>query len=400
LDSHLESAQRSSLNTVEVEAYLRDSRQRTLAEIRRHLPSNGRYSAGLYDVMLDYPLRPAKALRPALCMATCLAVGGSLDAGLPSAAALELFHNACLIHDDVEDAALVRRHAPALHVAHGIPVAINVGDAMLAVALEPLLHNTRVLGLGPALRIFSLFSRMARESVEGQMLELRWAREKRWDLRDQDYLRMVHKKTGWYSFIAPIQMGALAGAADAVAKARLSQFALCLGVAFQIQDDLLGLEAPVAELGKDPLGDLWEGKYTLALLHALRTGQRAECERAIEILKRARPPVAASLDEQASRAHLFDKLVAVASLTDAEREMLKHSLAGSGEGFRSEADIVWLHAFVTGREGASLRHARAIARRFARRAARLLERELATIPGSLHKAFLAGVVDYVVGRTH
>src|SRR3712207_2400646 len=84
----------------EIDAYLRHCRELALAEIRRFLPTDTRHAAGLYEMMLDYPMRPAKALRPALCIGTCLALGGNLDAALPSAAAFELFHNAFLVHDD------------------------------------------------------------------------------------------------------------------------------------------------------------------------------------------------------------------------------------------------------------------------------------------------------------
>ena len=85
----------------------------------------------LFNLMLDYPLRDAKALRPALCIATCRALGGQLEEVLPSAAVLEFFHNAFLIHDDIEDQSELRRGAPTLHYAHGVPIAVNVGDAML-----------------------------------------------------------------------------------------------------------------------------------------------------------------------------------------------------------------------------------------------------------------------------
>src|SRR6185295_4699008 len=108
-----------------IEAYLQDCRQRTLATIKAYLPGDTRHTAGLYDLMLDYPMRPAKALRPALCLATSLALGGDLDAVLPSAAAFELFHNAFLVHDDIEDGSALRRHKPTLHTAHGVPIAIN-----------------------------------------------------------------------------------------------------------------------------------------------------------------------------------------------------------------------------------------------------------------------------------
>jgi geranylgeranyl diphosphate synthase type II len=342
-----------------IDSYLGDCRRLTLDELRRHLPRDTRHTAGLYDIMLDYPLRPAKALRPALCMGTCRALGGNVDAALPSAAAFELFHNALLVHDDVEDGSQRRRHGPTLHETYGVPIAVNVGDGMLAIALEPLLDNTRVLGLGPALRILDVIKRMARESVEGQMLELGWIRGRRWDIDDREYLRMVHKKTGWYSFIAPIEVGAIAAGAPAATRAALGRFALCLGVAFQIQDDLLSLESGEAEIGKDTLGDLWEGKYTLPLLHTLRSLTEHEQRDALAILARPRGP------------------------RTPERER----------------DIHRLHQLVVGRDGVSVGHARAVATRFARRAREILDGTLRDIADSVHRQFLRGLVDFVLHRS-
>src|SRR5262245_60657475 len=118
---------------MDVEGYLAECRALVLAEIRQLIPrESSPFRPILYDLMLEYPLRDAKAMRPALCIACCRALGGRLEAVLPSAAVLEFYHNAFLIHDDIEDGSHTRRGAPTLHVAHGVPIAINVGDAMLA----------------------------------------------------------------------------------------------------------------------------------------------------------------------------------------------------------------------------------------------------------------------------
>src|SRR5262249_62365742 len=90
-------------------SYLNDCRALVTDEIRRIIPGDSRYQSILYDLMLDYPLREGKALRPALCISTCRALGGHLESVLCSAAVLELYHNAFLIHDDVEDQSLMRR---------------------------------------------------------------------------------------------------------------------------------------------------------------------------------------------------------------------------------------------------------------------------------------------------
>lgn len=117
-------------------------------------------SRELREQILDYPLRPAKALRPALMFASAEAFGSCEDAVLPAAVALELCHNAFLLHDDVEDHSASRRHRPAMHVRYGVSSTINAGDGMFALAMEPLLDCTETLGLGRTLRLLRLFSRM------------------------------------------------------------------------------------------------------------------------------------------------------------------------------------------------------------------------------------------------
>jgi geranylgeranyl diphosphate synthase type II len=384
-----------------IERYLQECRRLVLAEIGRFVPLDTGDTAGLYELMLDYPLRPAKALRPALCVATCMALGGHLDAALPSAAAFELFHNAFLVHDDVEDGSHLRRHGPTLHQMYGVPIAVNVGDGMLALALEPLLDNVRAIGLGGAMRILRTFARMARESAEGQMRELGWIREGRWDLADREYLRMVHKKTGWYSFIAPVQVGAMAAAADPSIAETLGRFALLLGIAFQIQDDILSLEGTEDEVGKDALGDLWEGKYTLPLLHTLRALPPDEKREALAILGRRRPPPdGKGVVDRGARVRLFERLTGAGlSLSEADTQFLRSALLSDDAEFKDERAVRRLAALVTGRGGASLDYARAIARRHARRAADLLQHGLPSLSDSVHKQFLGALVRFVTERS-
>ncbi len=212
-------------------AYMADCRGLVLSELRALVPKAPRFKSILYDLMLDYPERSAKALRPALCIATCRALGGPLGGVLQSAAVLELYHNAFLIHDDIEDGSEKRRDGNTLHRSQGIPIALNVGDAMLALALQPLFDNMRLLGLGKALRILNAVAEMARHTAEGQALELSWIRDETWELDDLDYLRMVQRKTTWYTFITPVVVGALVAGATEAQTAQLRLFATALGSA-------------------------------------------------------------------------------------------------------------------------------------------------------------------------
>ena len=272
---------------IDLRGYLADCRQLAIDEIRRLVPADTAYGPILYDLMLDYPLRGAKGLRPALCIATCRALGGALEPVLPSAATLELYHNAFLVHDDVEDGSETRRELPTLHREHGVPIAINVGDAMLALALTPLVENTRHVGVGKALRIMQVIARMARETAEGQAMELDWVRRCHWDVTDDDYRAMVTKKTSWYSFIAPIAIGAIVAGASDEQLAALERLGRELGIAFQIRDDVLNLTSG-GSYGKEAAGDLWEGKRTLILLHALRALGEPDRDRARDILGKSR----------------------------------------------------------------------------------------------------------------
>lgn len=231
----------------------------------------------LYDLVRDYPGRGGKGLRPALCMAACGAVGGSPADAARSAAAVEMFHNGFLIHDDIEDGSLLRRGLPTLHAAHGIPLALNAGDAMFVLSMRPLMENLSELGPGMAWLIFGEIEHMVRESVEGQAIELGWVRDNPERLEDEDYFRMCLKKTCWYTTMHPLRIGALIGAGGGVAPESLNNFGYFLGLAFQIQDDLLNLVGELHKYGKEIGGDVLEGKRTLALNHLQRSlpeGQR------------------------------------------------------------------------------------------------------------------------------
>lgn len=373
---------------VDLFGYLAEARQLAIEEIKRFVPADHECSAVLYDLMLDYPLRDAKGLRPALCIATSRALGGGLEAVLPSAALLELYHNAFLIHDDVEDGSEQRRDRPTLHREHGVPVAINVGDGMLALALEPLLDNLRVVGLGKALRIMQTIARMARETAEGQAIELAWIREGRWDLDDADYERMVMKKTGWYSFIAPVMIGAIvAGAGEARVDA-LVEMARELAIAFQIRDDVLNL-GTAGRYGKESCGDLWEGKRTLMLLHMMRSLPPAEQAEARAILARPRPQAVA-----AEWLELLAALEASGDLTARGRERLA---AGPAAGqAKTAADVARLAEWIDA--CGSVAYATAIGDAHARRARQALFR--AELRPSAHRELLHALVDFTTAREH
>ena len=253
------------------------------AVARRHMQRylTQRSGAELYELAQDYPKRGGRSLRASFCLATARAFGASLEQALDSAIALELLHNAFLVHDDIEDDSEERRGAPTLHRLHDVPTAINVGDALVAMSFRPLLYNHKTLGPRLAWKIAEETERMARESVEGQALELSWRRGNRTELADEDYLQMILKKTCWYTTIYPARVGALIGARAELSSHSYVRFGFFLGAAFQIQDDLLNLVGDHERYLKELNGDLWEGKRTLMLLHLSRNasaGERARLE--------------------------------------------------------------------------------------------------------------------------
>jgi len=238
----------------------------------------------LYEPAAVYPMRSSKNLRPALCIATALAFGGRLDSVLNSAVALELLHNAFMIHDDVEDGSEYRRGGPTLHTQFGLGIAINAGDALSALSISQLMENRTNLGSGLAWRILREFDHLARQTVEGQAMELGWTRENRCDLTEADYLRMILKKTCWYTAIHPCRIGALVGLFGACEPSRFNRFGYYLGAAFQIQDDLLNLVGDEKLYGKEITGDLLEGKRTLILIHLLHNCASSERQRLCRFL--------------------------------------------------------------------------------------------------------------------
>jgi len=242
----------------------------------------------LYSLVADYPRRGGRMLRPSLCIATARAFGAKVEDALHAAVALELLHNAFLVHDDIEDESDERRGHPTLHALHGVPVAINVGDALTLLALRALIDGGRALGRRLTVRILEEAERMTRESVEGQAIELGWRRDNATVLSESSYLEMVLKKTCWYTAIYPSRVGALIGTRADADLDRFIRFGFFLGAAFQIQDDLLNLTGDEQRYGKELNGDIWEGKRTLMLISLLRLATDEERARLATFLAQPR----------------------------------------------------------------------------------------------------------------
>ena len=245
----------------------------------------GSYLAELarFDALLsEYPRRTGKTVRGRLVVLSARAHGASADtaaeAAVTVAAALELFQAWVLIHDDIEDHSESRRGEPALHRLVGMPVALNVGDA-LHVRMWRLLHELLRVPVD-ATGIIDEFATMIDRTAQGQHLDLAWVERGEVDIGARAYLHMVTLKTAYYTVVSPLRLGALV--AGARPDPALTQAGIDLGVAFQIRDDVLNLRpgsAASAAYGKEFAGDLYEGKRTLITTHLLdnaSTRERAE----------------------------------------------------------------------------------------------------------------------------
>ena len=333
-----------------LEAY----RSVVLERIRETIPARGRYLSTLYGPMLDYPLREGKGFRPALCLALCQACGGSLAHALDTAVALEMFHNAFLIHDDIEDGSESRRGRPTLHVQRGIANATNVGDALNMLALRTLLNNTELIGLERALLVVEDVCRMARESTEGQSIELHWV----FDGEDRplglrDYLLMTYKKTTWYTCIAPMRLGAIIAGVPDHRLGTFKPFGFRIGAAFQIQDDILNLVGESELYGKETCGDIAEGKRTLMIIHAVA---------------HARPALRRKLNAIYAKPRRAKRAEDIKVVLDA------------------------MHA------AGSIDYAREVARRLTRSARAFFRRQFGWIPPGPHREFIEAMIDYMNAR--
>jgi geranylgeranyl diphosphate synthase type II len=253
----------------------------------RYLP-NREPKRYLYDLLSDYPKRGGRGFRPSLCMATTRAFGRPIEDALNTAAAVELMHNAMLIHDDIEDESEQRRGLPTLHMKHGIAMALNAGDLLLLSSLQPLLDNRERLGPTLSLAVIEETQRMGRESAEGQALELGWRFDNPDNIAEDDYLRMVLKKTCWLTTIHPMRTGAMIGSEGMADLEPILRFGFLLGAAFQIQDDLLNLVGNAVVYGKELAGDIYEGKRTLMLIRLFALATPEEKHRLRELLGKPR----------------------------------------------------------------------------------------------------------------
>lgn len=237
------------------------------------------------ELLRDYPQREGKTFRGLLVLAATEAFGGTLTpASYTTAAAIELFQNWALIHDDIVDESETRRGAPSLHRVAGMPLALNAGDALHGLMWEMLL-NMDIEHEHRRLDIMREFTRITWTTASGQHLDLVWSERPQFAISDEEYFHVVSRKTAYYTVVGPLRLGAYLANQDA--PKGLNEAAEALGIAFQLHDDLLDLTSEEST-GKQVGGDLYESKRTLLLSYALGSADDAHRARVEALLSKPR----------------------------------------------------------------------------------------------------------------
>ena len=234
-----------------------------------------KYHFGWLDLegKLDSSMQ-GKGIRSSLCMFACEAVGGVLDNALQGAAAVEFVHNFSLIHDDIQDQDIERRHRPTAWTIWGVPIALQVGNYMRILS-DLIVKNNLNLALDNNLRLecTEILSRAYLETVEGQYLDLEY--EGKINITIDEYLSMIGRKTGALISCA-LTLGALLGTDDQRKVKELSEFGRILGVVFQIRDDYLGIWGLEEDTGKKPANDVRRKKNSLPIIHVFQNATQAD----------------------------------------------------------------------------------------------------------------------------
>ena len=224
----------------------------------------------LYSPIIYSMSGGGKRLRPVLLLITLETFGGNIDEAMPAAMAVEIFHNFTLLHDDIMDNADVRRGKPSVYAKWGGNVALLSGDAMLITAYK---HLTRI-SASVLPRVMNIFSDMALEVCEGQQYDMDF--ESMEKVSVVDYMQMIERKTSALLSGSAMIGATMAGASDDDVK-KIYRFATELGLAFQLQDDVLDSYGDES-LGKKIGGDILEGKQTFLMVQAMSRADAAQRE--------------------------------------------------------------------------------------------------------------------------
>jgi geranylgeranyl diphosphate synthase type II len=243
---------------------LPDTKKKVWPEIQKFLPEGE--PAEFYEIVSDYPKRQGKYLRPALVLVACETLSGEKDQAIRSAAAMQTSEDWILMRDDWQDGSLERRNKPCSHRIYGDFKANNAADGLHIVMWNMLNKNDDIIGYEKGRKVRDLFYPMLLKTVEGQHREIDWTEKGKIGLSPEEWYQIADTKTGRYTIILPMQLGAIVAGADK----RLDDIfdlGIILGRAFQLRDDILNVAGDEKKYGKEIGGDIIEGKRTVLLGH-------------------------------------------------------------------------------------------------------------------------------------
>ena len=271
---------------------------------------NDRYTSQFYE-MLTYHMgwtgegagreATGKRIRPLIVLLATASTGADWITSLPAAAAVELVHNFSLVHDDVQDNSEKRRGRSTVWTKWGVPMAINVGDALFVISNQAVMDLIKTHPALTVVRAATILHDTCLDLTRGQFLDMSY--EERNDLSLDDYLPMIGGKTSAL-LSACTHIGALLGNAGEAEQESYRQFGYHLGLAFQMQDDILGIWGNEAVTGKSAASDLVEGKNSLPVLYALgKQGKFAERWKLGPITVGEVKAVATQLEDEGGRSY-------------------------------------------------------------------------------------------------
>jgi geranylgeranyl diphosphate synthase, type I len=276
-------------NDLDLNAMLADTEAEILRVVgRRDDATAGAYEMIRYHLGLDGSDGPrGKRIRPLLGLLAYASIAGDHHAALPGAAAVELGHNFSLVHDDIEDGDVERRHRATLWAIHGVPQAINTGDLIFSLS-RVALHRLTDLGFSDArvLRLMRLYDETCVALCEGQYIDIATSAQDE-PMTVELYFDMIGRKTAAL-IAASIEAGALLATEDDEVIARYRRFGWSLGLAFQLNDDLLGIWGEEQKTGKVPT-DVVRHKKTLPVLYAFEHATPRDRERLAVLHAQADP---------------------------------------------------------------------------------------------------------------
>jgi len=234
--------------------------------------------ASLYDPCKYIITSGGKRLRPFLVLISAKAAGGDFEQAYNAAVAVELLHNFTLVHDDIMDKADLRRGRETVHVKYGLNPAILSGDNLVAIAYKNLILDCKI----NVTEIMNEFTCGLIEVCEGQSYDTDF--ETTDDVSLEQYLLMIRKKTAVMAQMC-CKVGGLLATTDKAKVDALGDFGLNLGMAFQIQDDLLDIMADQEKFGKKVGGDLVEGKKTFLYIRALEKSEGIDREKLLDLIR-------------------------------------------------------------------------------------------------------------------